>query len=164
LAGGCFASGYHWGAGVGKHRLPTDDMAWGVVDPNTFGTDEYVHLCRLLEWQPYICNNAGNGTVAEMKSWVEYCNARQGKYADERVSNGHPQPWDVRIWSIGNENWGPLPDGRYAAIVLAGDSPEAFNDIEHPDRVVPEATQIDCVRGTLTLPAHSLSIVKYATP
>lgn len=58
----------------------------------------------------------------------------------------------------------PLPNGRYAAIVLVGDSPEAFNDIEHPGRVVPEATQIDCVRGTITLPAHSLTIVKYATP
>ena len=104
--GGCFASGYHWESGIGKHRLPTDDMAWGVVDPNTFGTDEYVQLCRLLDWQPYICNNAGNGTVAEMKSWVEYCNTRQGRYADERAGNGHPQPWNVRVWSIGNENWG----------------------------------------------------------
>ena len=104
--GGCFASGYHWESGIGKHRLPTDDMAWGVVDPNTFGTDEYVQLCRLLDWQPYICNNAGNGTVAEMKSWVEYCNTRQGRYANERAGNGHPQPWNVRVWSIGNENWG----------------------------------------------------------
>ncbi len=65
--GGCYASGYHWEAGVGKQRRPTDDMAWGVVEPNTFGTDEFVELCRLLGWQPYICNNAGNGTIEEMR-------------------------------------------------------------------------------------------------
>jgi len=52
--GGCFVSGYHWEAGVGKARKPTDDMAWGVVEPNTFGTDEYVELCRVLGWTPYI--------------------------------------------------------------------------------------------------------------
>jgi alpha-L-arabinofuranosidase len=89
--GGCYASGYHWEDGVGENREPGDDMAWGVVEPHTFGTDEFIELCRRLDWEPYICNNAGNGTVAEMRSWVEYCNAG-GKRVD--------------LWSIGNENWG----------------------------------------------------------
>ena len=78
--GGCYVSGYHWEPGVGKHRQPTDDMAWGVVEPNTFGTDEFIELSRLVGWQPYICNNAGNGTTEEMKNWVEYCNGSNGKY------------------------------------------------------------------------------------
>ena len=104
--GGCYASGYHWEAGVGKTRKPTDDMAWGVVEPNTFGTDEFVELCRLVGWQPYICNNAGNGTVEEMKNWVEYCNSSSGKYAQMRQASGYEQPRYVNIWSIGNENWG----------------------------------------------------------
>jgi alpha-L-arabinofuranosidase len=104
--GGCYVSGYHWEAGVGKSRQPTDDMAWGVVEPNTFGTDEYVELCRLLGWQPYICNNAGNGTIAEMRNWVEYCNGRTGPYAQKRKDNGYAEPREVGLWSIGNENWG----------------------------------------------------------
>jgi alpha-N-arabinofuranosidase len=104
--GGCYASGYHWESGVGKSRKPTDDMAWGVVEPNTFGTDEFVELCRLLDWQPYICNNAGNGSVEEMKNWVEYCNGSSGKYAQMRQASGYDQPRNVNIWSIGNENWG----------------------------------------------------------
>ena len=79
--GGCYVSGYHWEAGVGRKRQATDDMAWGVIEPNTFGTDEFVDLCRLTGWQPYICNNAGNGTVEEMRNWVEYCNSTTGKYA-----------------------------------------------------------------------------------
>jgi alpha-N-arabinofuranosidase len=122
--GGCYVSGYHWEAGVGKQRAPTDDMAWGVIEPNTFGTDEYVALCRLLGWQPYICNNAGNGTIEEMKNWVEYCNGNTGKYAQMRKANGSDQPLNVNLWSIGNENWGQheigyKPIEQWAPLVLA---------------------------------------------
>ena len=63
--GGCYVSGYHWENGVGKDRKPTDDMAWGVVEPNTFGTDEFVELSEFMGWEPFICNNAGNGTIGE---------------------------------------------------------------------------------------------------
>lgn len=104
--GGCFASGYHWEGGVGKTRQPADDMAWGVIEPNTFGTDEFVELCRRMNWLPYICNNAGNGTVEEMRNWVEYCNAKDGRYAQLRKASGYSRPRDVKLWSIGNENWG----------------------------------------------------------
>ena len=76
--GGCFASGYHWENGIGANRTPTDDMAWGTTEPNSFGTHEFVKLCRLAGWRPYICNNAGNGTITEMRNWVEYCNGMTG--------------------------------------------------------------------------------------
>ena len=99
-------SGYHWKDGVGKNRESTDDMAWGVVEPHTFGTDEFVKLSSLVGWQPYICNNAGNGTVEEMRDWVEYCNGATGEFAQQRIDNGHPESQKVRVWSIGNENWG----------------------------------------------------------
>jgi alpha-N-arabinofuranosidase len=104
--GGCFASGYHWKDGVGKTRKPVADPVWGVTDPNTFGTDEFVEWCRLVGCEPYICTNAGNGTPEEMKQWVAYCNANQGEYADLRKANGHEKPLNVRYWSVGNENWG----------------------------------------------------------
>jgi alpha-N-arabinofuranosidase len=122
--GGCYASGYHWEAGVGKQRRPTDDMAWGVVEPNTFGTGEFIELCRLLGWQPYICNNAGNGTIEEMRNWVEYCNGSEGPYARMRRDNGYAKPLQVNLWSIGNENWGAheigyKPIEQWAPLVLA---------------------------------------------
>lgn len=104
--GGCFVSGYHWEGGVGRQRKPADDMAWGVIEPNTFGTDEFVEFCRQAGCEPYICNNAGNGTVEEMRNWVEYCNGTSGQYAEMRRAAGYDKPRDVRIWSIGNENWG----------------------------------------------------------
>ncbi len=120
--GGCFASAYHWRDGVGKDRQPSLDKAWGVEDPNTFGTDEFVAWCRLLGAEPYICTNAGTGTAEEMADWVEYCNLKDlGRYARMRKANGFPAPFHVRYWSIGNENylggeigaqtveeWGPL--------------------------------------------------------
>ena len=121
--GGCYVSGYHWESGVGKERKPTDDMAWGVIESNTFGTDEFVKLCSVLGWQPYICNNAGNGTVEEMRNWVEYCNGGTGPYAQMRSNNGHRKPLNVNIWSIGNENWGQheigyKPIEQWAPLVL----------------------------------------------
>lgn len=132
--GGCFASGYHWREGVGPDRHPSDDMAWGVREPNTFGTEEFVEFCRRLGCEPYICNNAGNGTIEEMREWVEYCNAIEGAMADLRAANGHPEPLDVGIWSTGNENWGSHEIGsktgeewgglvREAAIAMRGADP-----------------------------------------
>jgi alpha-N-arabinofuranosidase len=104
--GGCFASGYHWRDGVGPRRKPTPDPVWGVVDPNTFGTDEFVAWCRAIGAEPYICTNAGNGTPEEMRDWVEYCNGATGRFAELRAAGGHAKPLNVKYWSIGNENWG----------------------------------------------------------
>jgi len=104
--GGCFASGYHWKDGVGQRRTPTPDPVWGVTDPNTFGTDEFVQWCRLVGCEPYICTNAGSGDPEEMRQWVEYCNASEGRSATLRKVGGNKQPFAVKFWSIGNENWG----------------------------------------------------------
>ena len=120
--GGCFVSAYHWLHGVGRDRQPTFDKAWGVEDPNTFGTDEYVKWCRAIGAEPYICTNAGTGTAEEMSDWVEYCNLpSQGRWARLRRAGGAVEPHRVKFWSIGNENylggeigaktvpeWGPL--------------------------------------------------------
>ncbi len=87
--GGCFVSAYHWKDGVGKDRQPSFDKAWGVEDPNTFGTDEFVEWCRLAGIEPYICGNAGTGTPEEMSDWVEYCNPIHG-YWDGLWVNDQP--------------------------------------------------------------------------
>jgi alpha-N-arabinofuranosidase len=104
--GGCFVSAYPWKKGVGKDRIAYYDKAWRVEEPNTFGTDEYVHFCRKVGSEPYICTNAGTGTPEEMSDWVEYCNLNMGEWALSRRENGHDEPYDVRYWSIGNENYG----------------------------------------------------------
>jgi alpha-N-arabinofuranosidase len=105
--GGCFASAYHWEQGVGASRVPSYDKAWRVEDPNTFGTDEFITLCRLIGAEPYLCTNAGTGTPEEMSNWLEYCNLpARTRWASMRAANGSPEPYGVQLWSIGNENYG----------------------------------------------------------
>jgi alpha-N-arabinofuranosidase len=105
--GGCFVSSYNWKKGIGAVRTPVFDKAWRVEDPNTFGTDEFIKLCRKLDCEPYICTNAGTGTPEEMSDWLEYCNLdHEGEFARIRIANGFHKPYNVKYWSVGNENWG----------------------------------------------------------
>jgi len=107
--GGNFASGYHWEDGIGpKNQRPKKyDMAWGAEEPNEFGTDEYIEWVRIVGSEPYITVNAGNGTPEEAAHWVEYCNStRDTRYALLRKQYGHKEPYNVKLWSIGNELYG----------------------------------------------------------
>ena len=116
--GGNFASGYHWRDGVGpKSRRPTvRELAWQSLEPNTFGTDEFMALCGKLDWQPMMAVNLGTGSPEEARDWVEYCNAPAGsRDADLRVANGHEQPFGVPIWCLGNEMDGPWQLGHVPA-------------------------------------------------
>ncbi|MDC3417346.1 hypothetical protein [Aquibacillus salsiterrae] len=104
--GGCYVSNYPWKDGVGK-RVPFFDKAWRIEENNEFGTDEFISYSKKIGAQPYICTNAGSGTLEEMSDWVEYCNLKdQGKWAKLRIANGHSEPFNVKYWSIGNENYG----------------------------------------------------------
>jgi len=73
--GGCFVDSYHWQKGVGEVRQPYDDDRWGVREHNTFGTHEFVELCRRLGAEPYICQNS-LASIQEMADWVAYRNAQ----------------------------------------------------------------------------------------
>lgn len=132
--GGCFVSSYHWKNAVGKERRPMFDKAWRVEDPNTFGTDEYIRLCRKTGCEPYICTNAGTGTAEEMSDWVEYCNLPcEGEYARWRIANGYKDPHKVKYWSIGNENYGFWEIGAKSAGEWSRLVTEAAKMIKHVD-------------------------------
>ncbi|MEM0040726.1 MAG: alpha-L-arabinofuranosidase C-terminal domain-containing protein [Thermoproteota archaeon] len=107
--GGNFASGYHWEDGIGPvdHRPRRFDMAWRAEEPNLFGTDEFIEWCKLIGAEPFIVVNAGNGTPEEAARWVEYCNLNWSTYyASLRRKYGHEEPFNVRLWGIGNELYG----------------------------------------------------------
>jgi alpha-N-arabinofuranosidase len=107
--GGCFADNYHWQWGIGprEQRPPRHNLWWKQPEPNAFGTDEFMHLCELVGCRPYICLNVGSGSVEEALGWVEYCNSSQETYYTRlRRDNGREQPYGVRYWGVGNENWG----------------------------------------------------------
>jgi alpha-N-arabinofuranosidase len=108
--GGCFADDYHWQDGVGPRagRPRRVNIWWGeVIEPNAFGTHEFVQFCRLVGAQPYLCGNVGTGSPRELRDWVEYCNyPGDSTLARTRAANGSAEPLGIRYWSVGNENWG----------------------------------------------------------
>jgi alpha-L-arabinofuranosidase len=107
--GGNFVSGYHWRDGIGPvdQRPTLPNPAWGALEYNLFGTDEFIALCRTIGCAPMICVNAGNGTPEEAASWVEYCNgSKDTPMGQLRASQGHPEPYGVKYWEIGNEVFG----------------------------------------------------------
>jgi alpha-N-arabinofuranosidase len=120
--GGNFASGYHWLDGVGppSTRLTLQELASLSVEPNQFGTDEFIRLARIMNWIPMITVNLGTGTPEEARNWVEYCNSPVGtKYANVRARNGSAEPFGVKLWGLGNEmdgHWqqGHVPADQYA--------------------------------------------------
>jgi alpha-N-arabinofuranosidase len=116
--GGNFVSGYHWADGVGpaERRPRRLEIAWHAEEPNTFGTNEFVAYCRELGAEPYICLNMGTGTLDEARAWVEYCNgAGDTSWANLRRSHGHPGPYGVRYWGLGNEMYGDWQIGSLTA-------------------------------------------------
>ncbi len=102
--GGNFVSNYHWLDGVGPERKPQRDLAWDVIEPNTFGTNEFIKFVRQTGAEPYFTVNMGTGTFEEAQNWVEYTNLEGGPYSAElRKKHGYPKPYGIKYWSLGNE-------------------------------------------------------------
>lgn len=117
--GGNFASGYHWQDGLGmRERRPTRrNAAWGGVETNHFGINEFIRLSRLCHARQQLVVNAGDGTPEEAAAWVSYCNATpRNRYGYMRASNASPEPYDVDLWEIGNELYGGWQIGHTDAV------------------------------------------------
>lgn len=121
--GGCFADGYHWRNGIGPRdqRSMRINYYWGMApEPNIFGTHEFTAFCRAIGSEPYITGNAGSGSPQEIGDWVEYCNfAGDSSLSRERRTNGAADPFGVKFWAVGNENWGcggSMDPDTYAAL------------------------------------------------
>jgi alpha-N-arabinofuranosidase len=135
--GGNFASGYNWKDGIGpKDQRPTRiDLAWNDLESNRFGTDEFLKYCEMLGTEPYICINAGLGTIDDARHWVEYCNeSRHTYWADQRRKNGREKPYKVKYWALGNEIDGPWQLGNKSAEEYAKFALEAAKAMRLVDR------------------------------
>jgi alpha-N-arabinofuranosidase len=114
--GGCYASGYHWmwGAVPRPERETRLSPCWRFQDSNRFGTPEFIELCRRTGAEPVICVGMGRGerhpTAEEAAAWVRYCNAENGPEADLRKRTGHPEPFNVTLWGLGNEVFAGIYD------------------------------------------------------
>ncbi len=104
--GGNFVSGYRWMDGVGpvENRPARLELAWRTVEPNQFGTNEFIQFCRQLNAEPFMVVNCGDGDMREARDWVEYCNGTQNTtLANLRRQHGFDAPHKVTYWGIGNE-------------------------------------------------------------
>jgi alpha-N-arabinofuranosidase len=113
--GGNFVSAHEWRDAVGDidRRPPIMDPVWHAVQPNDVGTDEFMTLCRLLDVDAYITVNAGFGDAWSAAQLVEYVNgAATTPMGRWRAANGHPQPYNVKLWGVGNEPWGDWQMGH----------------------------------------------------
>jgi alpha-N-arabinofuranosidase len=123
--GGNVAQDYHWSWGVGPRdeRVTWTNLSWkNEPEPSDFGTDEFVAFARAAGAEPSITVNVeGRGaTVEEAAAWVEYCNGPAStKYGAMRAANGHPAPFDVKFWEVGNEIWGNWVRGHSDAETYA---------------------------------------------
>lgn len=108
--GGCFADEYHWMDGIGprENRPTMINTHWGgIVEDNSFGTNEFLNFCELVGAEPYLSLNMGSGSVEEMSKWVEYVNSDgKSSMANLRRKNDRDKPWNVKYIGIGNESWG----------------------------------------------------------
>lgn len=104
--GGNFVMGYNWKDGIGpKDKRPARiNLAWGGTDNNHVGTDEWIALNTAMGSENVICVNLGLATIQDAAEWVEYCNYEKGTYySDQRIQNGHKEPYNIKIWDLGNE-------------------------------------------------------------
>jgi alpha-L-arabinofuranosidase len=118
--GGCFADSYDWRDGIGPtDKRPRRTNFWNEgetsaapashrYDPNQFGTNEFVHFCKLIGAEPYLAANLRSLPAEQFYQWVEYCNSPEGSttLADSRAAAGFKDPFHVRFWGVGNESWG----------------------------------------------------------
>ncbi|HTV82298.1 MAG TPA: alpha-L-arabinofuranosidase C-terminal domain-containing protein [Acidobacteriaceae bacterium] len=107
--GGNFTSAYDWRNGIGPRdkRVSMRNLAWGIPEYNTFGTDEFLHFCRLIGAEPQIALNLGGGTPQEAAAWV--------RYVDQ-----HWHQHSGLLWELGNELWGNWNLGYPTLDQLAG--------------------------------------------
>ncbi len=104
--GGNFIMAYNWQDGIGpKDQRPTRiNLAWGGIDNNHVGTDEWIALNEAIGSENIICVNLGLATIMDASYWVEYCNYKKGTfYSDLRIKYGHKEPYNIKIWDLGNE-------------------------------------------------------------
>ncbi|GET24025.1 alpha-L-arabinofuranosidase C-terminal domain-containing protein [Prolixibacter sp. NT017] len=104
--GGNYVMAYNWEDGIGpKSQRPVRvNMAWGGTDNNHVGTDEWVELNKSIGSDNVVCVNLGLGDIQNACHWLEYCNYPKGTYySDLRIKYGHKEPYNIKIWDLGNE-------------------------------------------------------------
>ncbi|NQT60647.1 MAG: alpha-N-arabinofuranosidase [Bacteroidetes bacterium] len=162
--GGNFVSGYHWMDGVGlQEKRPENlELAWKSIEPNRFGTDEFISLCRKMNWDPMLTVNLGTGTPEEARNWVEYCNGTVGKYAEMRRKNGYSEPHHVPLWCLGNEMDAPWQLGHMPAEMYAVKAEQAARMMKTVDPTIELVIAGSCLPSMKTYMDWDRKVLEYS--
>ncbi len=120
--GGSAVIYYDWKQGLGDpdKRVPFPNEPWGRMEPNDVGLDEFLQFCELVEAEPLVCVSYNVGDPADAAAQVRYCNdPADTEWGRRRAANGHPEPYGVRLWQVGNEQAGPEYEAQLAAYCRA---------------------------------------------
>lgn len=120
--GGNFVSAYRWEDGIGpREKRPRRlDPAWGTVEANQYGTNEFISWCRAAGAEPMMAVNLGTRGVQEALDLMEYCNHPGGStLSDLRRAHGHAEPHNIRLWCLGNEMDGTWQTGHKTPLEYA---------------------------------------------
>jgi len=150
--GGNFVSGYRWRDGIGPRaqRPRRRELAWRSIETNQFGLHEFMGFVQELNAEPMLAINLGTGSIQDAADLVEYCNAPTGSYfADLRARNGHPAPFGVKYWCLGNEMDGPWQIGHLEAQAYARIALEAAKLMKLQD---PSIKLIACGSSSSLMP------------
>jgi alpha-L-arabinofuranosidase len=121
---------YQWQNGVGprERRAPFENRPWGNLEENDVGLHEFLQFCELVDAQPLVCLNANSATLEQVMDEIEYCNGPEdSRWGAARSAMGHPQPFNVRYWQIGNEQEGPAYEQTLAE--YAGAIRQRYEDL-----------------------------------
>ena len=114
--GGTVVKIYHWKDGIGakENRPKRKNLIWGGIMDNHFGTAEFVTYCRELGAEPFLVVNMSTDSPTDASDWVEYCNGTEDTYwANLRRSHGYKEPFNVKYWGIGNEEYAEPDAGKH---------------------------------------------------
>ena len=152
--GGNFVSGYNWEDGVGpKDKRPVRmDLAWKALEPNSVGTDEFMKWCKLANTEPMMAVNLGTRGPVEAQALVEYCNHPAGTaLSDMRRANGAEEPYNVKVWCLGNEMDGRWQTGAKTATEYGRIAAEAGKMMKWTD---PSIKLMVCGSSSLIMPSY----------
>ena len=162
--GGNFVSGYRWEDGVGplNARPSRLDLAWKSLEPNAFGTDEFVRWCRKAGTEPMMAINLGTRGVDAARSLVEYCNHPSGtQYSDWRVENGCAEPHNIKVWCLGNEMDGDWQIGHKTALEYGRLAEEAAKVMRWVDPTIELVACGSSSRTMSTFPQWEATVLEH---
>ena len=150
--GGNFVSGFRWEDSVGpKDQRPSrPELAWGVIENNHFGVDEFADWAKKADTEVMMAVNLGTRGPEEARNLLEYCNFKGGTYySDLRKANGHADPHNIKVWCLGNEMDGPWQMGHKTAYEYGRTAAETARIMKMLD---PEIETVACGSSYLDMP------------